>query len=132
MPDSIANLVRRFESGELDPATFRHGDHVRLAWGLLQHHDFFEAHSRLRAGLKSLAARAGRPGAYHETITLAFLAVIYERVQQDKDLGWDAFSRRHADLLDKAVLGRFYSPPRLSSREAREGLLLPDRSGAGS
>jgi hypothetical protein len=130
VPNSVADLVRRFENNELESSAFSHADHVRVAWGLLQHHDFFAALSRMRVGLRSLAARAGRATAYNETITLAFMAVIYERVEAARDRGWRAFAEQNADLLDKNMLKRFYTATRMTSAQAREGLLLPDLPGA--
>jgi len=125
----IADLAREFENGELEPDRFRHADHVRVAWALLKHYEFFDALTRLRAGLKSLADRAGRPAAYHETITLAFLAMVYERLSKNIGADWETFALANADLLDKEALRARYSAPRLSSPEARRGFLLPDLSG---
>ncbi len=126
----IAGLARKFESGELEPECFRHADHVCVAWELLRHYPFFVALTRLRTGLKQLAARAGRPGAYHETITLAFLAMVYERVSKSGGSDWERFARDNADLFDKNALRALYSTPRLTSPEARLGFLLPDLGGA--
>ena len=129
MPDSIASLVRRLENGDLDPAAFRHDDHVRVAWALLQHHDFFEALARLRVGLKSLASRAGRPGAYHETITLAYLLLIHDRiVTRGRGATWDDFAAANPDLLvwPSPVLSRYYSQDLLESDLARRHFRWPE------
>ena len=125
----IADLARRFESGELEPECFRHADHICVAWELLSRHPFFEALTRLRAGLKQLAARAGRPGAYHETITLAFLAIVYERLNKTGGSDWERFAGDNPDLFDKNALRALYSTPRLTSPAARLGFLLPDLCG---
>ena len=67
--------LHAFETGALDPAKFPHAEHLRLGYEMLARHPFGEAVMRFSRGLQ-LAAKAGRPQVYHETITVAFLAVI--------------------------------------------------------
>ena len=74
-----AGLLAAFEAGRIDPASFPHRDHVRVSYELLERHPFPEALLHLARGLRCLAAKAGRPEVYHETITAAFLALIAER-----------------------------------------------------
>ena len=76
--DSAAVLAD-FEAGRIDPARFPHREHVRVSYELLERHSFPEALLHLARGLRRLAAKAGRPEVYHETITAAFLALIAER-----------------------------------------------------
>jgi hypothetical protein len=79
MPDE--HLLRAFENGTLEPAAFLHESHLRVAWLLNRRYGREEGLGRLIAGLRSLAARAGNPGAYHETITRAW----FELVASDLD-----------------------------------------------
>ncbi len=118
--------LARFEAGAIDPAGFRHRDHVRLGFEMLRRHSFTEAAARFAAGLKAMTARIGRPEAYHETITVAFLALIAERMEGHAR--FDAFIAANPDLLDKAVLGAWYPPERLSSPLARRSFVLPPAS----
>jgi len=67
------------EMGRLDPARFPHPEHVRLGYEMLGRYSFGEALTRFSRGLKLLTAKAGRPEVYHETVTVAFLALINER-----------------------------------------------------
>ena len=69
--------LRAFLRGDIDAANFRHADHVRMGFEILQHHDFPNAAVAFAGALKQIAARAA-PGKYHETITLAFLSLIAE------------------------------------------------------
>ena len=73
-----------------------------------------------------MAGRAGNPGAYHETITLAFLAVINERRAAGDFSDYEAFAAANPDLLDKAVLTRWYGPQKLGGQTARRMFVLPD------
>jgi hypothetical protein len=63
--------------------------------------------------LKAITARAGRAGAYHETITVAFLALIAERRAAGAHLGYESFARANPELMDKTILTRWRPPARL-------------------
>ncbi len=115
-----------FLRGRIDAAAFRHADHVRTGFALLKAHDFPFAFHELSQGLKTMAARAGDPGAYHATITLAFLSLIAERSATGGGGTADDFLRRNPGLLDKTILHRWYSPERLASGTARRIFLLPE------
>jgi hypothetical protein len=117
-------LVAAFEAGQIDGREFPHERHVRVAWALARRHPRDEALRRLTDGLRRIAERAGRPDAYHETITRAWL----ELVAGVDDLGG------HPELFDKALLGRYYSPAALAAGRDRwvepdlQPLCLPPRS----
>lgn len=121
-------LVDAFLAGQIDAAEFRHAHHVEVAFGLLGRGSFLEAAMSLSAGLKAITARAGMPGAYHETITLAFLALIAERRAAAPGDHFERFAAGNPDLFDKAVLARWYAPSRLGSDLARRTFVLPDPS----
>ena len=118
-------LVDAFLGGALDAGAFRHAHHVEVAFGLLGRGDFLHAATNLSAGLKAITARAGHPGAYHETITLAFLALVAERRGAGDGGEYECFAELNPDLFDKGVLGRWYAPDRLGSDLARHTFLLP-------
>jgi len=59
---------------DLDERVFHHADHVRVGFELLCRHTFPDALAAYSAALKGIAKRGGDPGAYHETITVAFLS----------------------------------------------------------
>jgi hypothetical protein len=75
--------------------------------------------------LRRLAAQAGHPNVYHETITAAFLALIAERRLRDRYLGWDDFAEHNPDLFRKSVLEEIYDPVVLQSPLARQTFVLP-------
>jgi hypothetical protein len=129
---AVAHELAEFEGGRRDPATFDHRAHVRLAYEMLARHPFERALLRYARGLRRTAARAGAPGKFHMTVTVAFLAVIAERraTAAADDETWDAFARANPDLLDPGCLRRWYAPARLASAEARRTFLLPAPAGA--
>jgi len=113
------------ETGTLDPALFRHSDHVRLGYEMLGRYPFGEAVTRFSRGLRLIAAKAGRPEIYHETMTVAFLALIGERRARTGHASWDDFEFNNRDLLEKRRLERWYDAEQLSSDLARRTFCLP-------
>ncbi|MEO7053406.1 MAG: hypothetical protein ABI191_00380 [Rhizomicrobium sp.] len=116
-------FLERFLAGEIAPQDFRHTDHVRAGYELLARHDFLDAASIYCRVLKLMTARAGKPEAFHQTVTLAFLALIAERPRCSS---FAKFAAANPDLMDKGVLARWYKPERLNAPAARHGFVLPD------
>jgi hypothetical protein len=118
--------LERFARGEVDPAQFPHREHVRMAFEMLRRHDFAEAALHYSRALRALTLRAGRPEAFHQTVTIAFLALIAERMEGGGASDFAAFARQHPELLEKSVLSRWYRPERLASAAAKRTFLLPE------
>jgi hypothetical protein len=114
-----------FETGALDPAQFPHSEHVRLGYEMLGRYSFGEAIFRFSGGLKLLAAKAGKPQVYHETITVAFLALINERRAGSATRTWSEFRANNADLFDKRCLEKWYGAEQLGTDLARRTFCLP-------
>ena len=129
----IATELSDLENGRLDPKQFPHREHVRLGFEMLGRHSFPEALARFSKGLRQLAIKGGRPEAYHETITAAFLALIGERRLGDDYASWEEFAAQNGDLLSKDLLREWYEPEVLSSVVARRTFVLPKpKIGTGS
>jgi hypothetical protein len=84
--------------------------------------------TRFSRGLKLLATKAGRPEVYHETITVAFLALIGERRARSSGQNWFEFKANNPDLFDKRCLEKWYRPEQLASDLARRTFCLPQRA----
>lgn len=125
-----ACTLKDFLHGDVDNTTFRHADHVRVAFEIMRRHNFPDAAQAFCAALKAIAARAGNAAAYHETITLAFLSLVAERLSGGNYADFAAFSKANPDLMDKSVLTRWYDPQRLNSPLARATFILPQARGA--
>ena len=121
-------LVTAFESAELSAAEFTHTAHVRVAWWYLRHHPFPEARRRFTAALQQFAAANGAHDKYHETITVAYLLIIAERLATDRDGAWGSFAERNPDLLERrpSILERYYSADVLRSEPAKREFVVPD------
>ncbi len=118
--------LARFLRGEIDPAAFSHREHVRMAFETLRRHDFLEAALHYSQALRTVTAKVGKPEKFHQTVTVAFLSLVAERMQPGRPCDFDDFAAANPDLLDKSALGRLYSAERLSSEAARTTFLLPE------
>ena len=127
-PATVEQELAALEAGEVDPACFPHLEHVRLAFEMLRRRPLAEAAARFRKGLRIVTARAGKPEIYSETITVAFLALIAERLAERHDAEWTEFIAANPDLADKNLLHRWYDPNELRSETARR-TFIPPRAG---
>jgi hypothetical protein len=125
--EASGDELRALETGTLDPTMLPHSEHVRLGYEMLGRYPFGEAAARFSRGLKLIAAKAGRPDVYHETITVAFLAVIGERRVRGGPDSWDDFKEKNGDLLDKRCLEKWYGAEQLGSDLARRTFCLPEQ-----
>jgi hypothetical protein len=125
MDEDLAQLAR-FARGEFDASVFPHREHVRMGFEMLRRHDFVETAYHYSFALRAMTARAGKPEAFHQTITIAFLALIAERMQAGTAADFLAFERANPDLMDRSALARWYRPERLALEAARRTFLLPD------
>lgn len=124
-------LVQAFETATLAGDAFPHEAHVRVAWYYLTRYPMLTALTRFRTALQRFATAQGQPGRYHETITVAYMLIVADRLADSRDLAWPAFAARHADLLVRkpSALARFYSDALIASDRAREVFVMPDRDG---
>jgi hypothetical protein len=132
MPLSDDALIEAFESGAMPAGGFRHPDHVRVAWWYLLRYPLHQAIAIFSERLKAFALARGTPGMYHETITIAYVLLISERLDGSgaaSALPWVKFAEQHADLLawNPSILERYYLPATLWSERARRTFVMPDR-----
>ena len=118
--------LQRFVHGELEATQFPHREHVRMGFEMLRRHDFAETVFHFSSTLRAMAVRAGKPQAFHQTVTIAFLSLIAERMDSGDYADFDSFARANADLLDKSALSRWYPSERLATDAARRTFLLPE------
>jgi len=81
-PMSDEELVRALEAGQMPAEGFPHASHIRAAWWYLSHFRFAIALDRFCAALRAFAAAQGTPDRYHETITVAYMLLINERIDE--------------------------------------------------
>lgn len=128
------DFVLAFERCAIAASDFHHADHIRLAWIYLREQTLIEAIERFTTSLRRFAVYHGVPGAYHETITWAYLVLVHERMHRAGVAHeWEAFRAANPDLFGwkPSVLERYYAPGTLKSDIARKVFVLPD-SGTGA
>lgn len=125
MPADCPELGR-FLRGEIPTGEFRHRDHVCIGFEMLKRYDFPETVLHYSRTLRAMAGKAGRPEAFHQTVTIAFLSLIAERMDAGHGDDFETFARANPDLLEKSALSRWYGAERLASAAARRTFLLPD------
>ncbi len=121
-------LMERFEALEFLAAEFHHTQHLQLAFAYLRDDEPLEAIRRFRTALKRFALHHGAKNLYHETITMAFLLLVHDRMQRSETRDWSVFSAANADLFawKPSILERFYRAETLSSALAKRTFLWPD------
>jgi hypothetical protein len=118
--------LERFVRGEVDAACFPHREHVRMAFEMLRRHDFAETAWLYSRALRLMTAKVGKPQAFHQTTTIAFLSLVAERMEHTPAPDFAAFERAHPEMLDKATLSRWYRPEQLATEIARRTFVLPE------
>ncbi len=118
--------LARFMRGEIVPSEFPHREHVHVAFEMLKRYDFPETVLLFSRTLRAMAQKAGRPAAFHQTVTIAFLSLIAERMECGGAADFTAFAAANPELLEKTLLSRWYGAERLASAAARRTFLLPD------
>ena len=128
-----AELLARLEDASLPEHCFRHRDHLRAAYLYLACDGFLRGLDRMATALRHYAVAKGKAERYHETVTIAYGALIHERMRQGGHMqgghagGFEAFLAANAELLDPTLLSRFYSPETLASPRARDCFVLQER-----
>lgn len=128
------DLLSAFEASSVKPEMFGHRAHVRVAWIYLQELSAVEALARMSEGLKRLTRALGKESMYHETLTVAYVLLINERIERAGRGGsWEEFEAQNSDLFDRErpILERYYKPETLQSDLARRIFVFPDRIGGG-
>lgn len=123
-------FLRALETHALPAEQFNHQAHLQAAWAYRRSYAAREAAARCARALSRYAMAKGAPQKYHHTVTLAFLTIIYSRLEQTpaQVMDWHAFVAGNADLLHDArsLLGQHYSEQKLQDDNARRRFVEPD------
>lgn len=117
--------LETFEAGAVAPESFRHRDHIRLTWTCLVLLGLERGGDRMAGAIRRFADTHA-PGKYHETITRAWIRLVWASLLESPGLEFEAFLEAHPDLADKDRLRAFYRPGTLSTDAARRSWCEPD------
>jgi hypothetical protein len=97
-------LARALERGDVANATFRHRDHLRVAWVYLEESATVDiARGRMAATLKRFAASAGQIEKYSDALTAFWVYQLAAVRALMPGADCDAILRAYPRLLDKAA-----------------------------
>lgn len=119
------DFLTAFKTTQLSEKDFDHAAHMRAAFLLIKGLGFAHAVPAYCTAQEALTRRFGVPEKYHETITIAFLALINERLASMPDTDWDTFCSYNADLFSGNALLAYYTPAQLAMPAARRAFQLP-------
>ena len=127
--EEVEEVLRRFESGALSPAEFKHRQHLTVALLYLLRLPEREAHARMRDTiLRFLAHHRLGAGVYHETITAFWLRRVRSFVR-----GADARRPLHElanelinECADSRLVFEYFSRELIETNEARSAWVEPD------
>ncbi|WP_201776829.1 hypothetical protein [Streptacidiphilus anmyonensis] len=117
-----------------DAERFGHRQHVQLTWLAVRRHGASQAVELVGEGIRRTATAAGAPQKFHVTMTRAWVELVAHHLAADDGANparaagadFDAFAARHPELLDKALLSRFYTPQTLAADTSRTTWIEPD------
>jgi hypothetical protein len=122
-------LIAALEDTTLPETRFDHTAHLRTAYLLLRRDGFPSAIARMSSALKRYAASKGKADRYHETITVAYLALVQQHMAMRGDAdGWPHFARANPELFDRRLLQHYYRDETLRSDLARRTFVMPSLS----
>ena len=119
-------FLAALEAGTLPLAAFGHHGHLRAGFLYLRRYDFPGACVAMKRTIQGFAATFGRAGLYHETLTIAYLALIAERlVEEPASLEFEAFLERYPELTSREYFERYYPRGLLDAPETKTTFVLP-------
>jgi hypothetical protein len=127
---SDGDFIAMLEAASLDKAEFDHTGHVRAGYLYVRDLGLAGAIARMAEVLPRFGARFGKADLYHETVTVAFLALINERLAGGGACDWPAFAAGNPDLFEKDLLARYYAMDTLRSPLAKRAFVLQPRNQA--
>lgn len=130
VPIGDAQFLAALEDCSLPADCFDHAAHVRAGYLYLCGQPFPPAAAAMCTTIANYVRALGKPDRYHETITVAFMALINAQLRRHGDGGgWDGFRARNPELLRRDALLAYYPRAVLESDEARASFTLPPLPG---
>jgi hypothetical protein len=127
-PEECEAFLAAFEDGSLPAAEWTHHAHIAMATVYLNRYgDSVLPHTR--AAIRNYLRARGRPiGAYHETLTIFWLAVVAEAIQQQGSVSLhDAVQRSCVSFGAQSKLHElYYGFDVFNSPEAHARWIPPD------
>lgn len=121
-------LRQAFEALQVDPASFDHAAHGRLAYIYLCESSIDGAVAQMKRAILAFLAHLGAdPKKYHETITRAWILAVDHFMKSSMSCAsYEQLVSLNPQLLDRGIMMTHYSAEVLFSPAAREAFVEPD------
>ena len=107
--------------------SFRHREHIHLAYLAVQRHGADRAAGVVSGWIRQLAVYQRAPQKFNATVTRAWTEIVaHHMAAAPPTTDFASFADRHPALLDKRLLTRHYTARTLASPTARTGWAEPD------
>ena len=118
-------LLERFAANTL--AAFPHEEHLHVVFVKSARATADATLEFMRDGIRAMAAANGKPEAYHDTRTAAWVQIIVA-ARAGFDGTFAQFLEQHPELTRRDLLSDYYTDALLNSDAARAAFQPPDRS----
>ena len=124
LPAELASALAEIVTPE---GSFRHREHIHLAYLAVQRHGADRAAGVVSGWIRQLAAYQRAPQKFNVTVTRAWTEIVAHHLAAGPPAAdFASFADRHPALLDKRLLTRHYTARTLASPAARTGWAEPD------
>jgi hypothetical protein len=113
-------FLAAFETGLIANQSFRHRDHLRLAWLQIRQLGFERASDKVAGGIQHFAARHGKADRYNDTMTRFWLRAVGIGIRRHPMLSFEQLLEAEPHLLQKDLPFLHWSRERMGSEEARK------------
>ena len=128
--DEIESFVRAFEDGSLPKSEWTHSRHLVMALWYIRREGWERATVLIREGIQRYNRAQDNPNGYHETITLAWVAVIDKFLQlrrrETRLSRCSSQTNCSSNAATRTILLQYYSRERLFSDECATSPDAPD------
>jgi hypothetical protein len=132
MNASDLEFLAALEQCRLPPGQFTHRQHVRAAFLYLERLPFGAAIDAMSASLRRYVTALGKADRYHETVTVAFMALVNAHRNPRVAETWESFAAGNPELFVPGLLSRYYSAETLGDARSRSRFVLERRPATGS
>ena len=121
---------QQFRDCSLDPSTFSHEAHLRLAWIHIQKYGIQQALTNIQTQLKNFVKHLGAEDKYNTTLTIAAVKAVYHFMLKSPSTSFKDFIQENPRLnfAFKSLIESHYSFDVFENENAKHQFLEPDVS----
>ena len=118
----------QFKDCTLNPKSFSHEAHLRLAWIHINEYGIETAIKNIEKQLKQFVVHVGARDKYHQTVTIVAIKAVWHFMKKSKSTSFKTFINTYPDLKTnfKELVNSHYSFDIFNSQKARKEFIQPD------